>query len=326
MNVTTTVPLAVRTRGLRRTYGERTAVHGLDLAVPEGETFGFLGPNGAGKSTTIAMLCTLLRPTAGTAEVAGADVRRTPWEVRRRIGVVFQEPTVDRDLTAEENLRLHAELYGVPRRELRSRSRYLLGLLGLDRVGTPVGAFSGGMRRRLELARSLMHRPRVLFLDEPTVGLDPQSRAAIWEHLHGLREQQPVTLFLTTHHMEEAERCDRIVVMDQGRVVAQGTPRQLKAELGADVVHLRTADDRGVAATLRAEAGLDVGCGPDGVRVSVADGAALVPRLCAGLTTPVYSVTVTRPSLDDVFLHHTGRTIRDAGAAPASAEVSAVTS
>jgi daunorubicin resistance ABC transporter ATP-binding subunit len=305
-------PFAVRTRGLRRTYGERAVVHGLDLTVREGEMFGFLGPNGAGKSTTIAMLCTLLPPTGGSAEVAGADVRRTPWEVRRRIGVVFQEPAVDRELTAEENLRLHAELYGVRRGELRSRSRTLLRLLGLDTARGPVGTFSGGMRRRLELARSLLHRPRVLFLDEPTVGLDPQSRAVIWDLLHGLRRHQ-TTVFLTTHHMEEAERCDRLAVLDRGRVVAEGTPQQLKAEIGADVVHLRTADDAAAAATLRTEAGLDAVCGPDGVRVTSADGAALVPRLCARLTVPVYSVTVTRPSLDDVFLHHTGRTIRDTG-------------
>ncbi len=312
-----TGPFAVRTRGLRRTYGGRAAVCDLDLTVPAGETFGFLGPNGAGKSTTIAMLCTLLRPTAGTAEVAGADVVRAPWLVRRRIGVVFQEPTVDRELTAEENLRLHAELYGMLRRDARVRSRQLLALFGLDRPRVPVGAFSGGMRRRLELARSLMHHPGVLFLDEPTVGLDPQSRAVVWDHLYGLRREQPITLFLTTHQLEEAEHCDRIVVLDHGRVVAQGTPQQLKAEVGADVVHLRTADDAGVAAALT-ESGLTAGHGPDGVRVVTADGAGLVPRLCAGLTTPVHSVTVTRPSLDDVFLHHTGRTIRDAGSAELS--------
>ncbi|MFI1332153.1 ATP-binding cassette domain-containing protein [Streptomyces sp. NPDC020845] len=310
-------------RGLRRTYGNIQAVHGLDLTVAAGETFGFLGPNGAGKSTTIAMLCTLLRPTAGHAEVAGVDVVRHPDEVRRRIGVVFQEPTSDRDLTAEQNLRFHAELYGMPRRDVRTKARFLLDLLGLgDRRDSLVSTYSGGMQRRLEIARVLMHQPRVLFLDEPTTGLDPQSRAQVWQSLNDLKRQQMISIFLTTHYLEEAEHCDRIAIMDRGRVMAEGTPHQLKSGVGADVVRLRTDDDEETARSVRDIFGLDAAAGPDGVRVHAADGATWVPRLCTGLTVRIHSVTVTRPSLDDVFLHHTGRAIRGAARATAGAEPS----
>jgi ABC-2 type transport system ATP-binding protein len=304
---------AVYTEGLRRTYGTIEAVHGLDLTVETGSAFGFLGPNGAGKSTTIAMLCTLLRPTAGYAEVAGADVVRRAGEVRGRVGVVFQESTVDADLTAEQNLRFHAELYGIPRREARATSRFLLDVFGLgDRSGSLVRTYSGGMRRRLEIARVLTHRPQVLFLDEPTTGLDPQSRAQVWSHLHELRRQEAITLFLTTHHLEEAEHCDRIAVMDHGKVVVEGTPHELRSTVGADVVRLRTDDDEGTARSVRDDFGLDAVAGADGVCVRTADAEAWVPRLCARLSTPVRSVTVTRPTLDDVFLHHTGRSIRGA--------------
>ncbi|TDC79094.1 ATP-binding cassette domain-containing protein [Streptomyces hainanensis] len=303
---------AIHTRGLRRVYGDAVAVHGLDLTVAEGESFGFLGPNGAGKSTTIGMLSTLLRPSAGQAAVAGIDVARRPDEVRRRIGVVFQDPTADRELTGWQNLSFHARLYGMSRRDVHAQARVLLEMVGLaDRGDAPVGTYSGGMRRRLEVARALMHRPRVLFLDEPTTGLDPQSRAQVWQKLHELGRQDGVTVFLTTHYLEEAEHCDRIAVMDHGRLVAQGTPHELKSAIGADVVRLRTGDDREAAKAIRERFGLDAEVGPDGVRVRTADGARWVPRLCAQLTSGVTSVTVTRPSLDDVFLHHTGRSMRD---------------
>jgi ABC-2 type transport system ATP-binding protein len=303
---------AVRTRGLRRVYGDTVAVHGLDLTVAAGEKFGFLGPNGAGKSTTISMLSTLLRPSGGRAAVAGADVARHPDEVRRRIGVVFQEPTADRELTGWQNLYFHARLYGMPRREVRAQARSLLDLMGLaDRGDAPVGTYSGGMQRRLEVARALMHRPRVLFLDEPTTGLDPQSRSQVWQKLHELGRQDGVTVFLTTHYLEEAENCDRIAVMDHGRLVAQGTPHELKSAVGADIVHLRTDDDADTARSIRERFGLDAEATQEGVRVTTADGARWVPTLCAHLTTGVTSVTVTRPSLDDVFLHHTGRSMRN---------------
>ncbi|SEG78803.1 ABC-2 type transport system ATP-binding protein [Thermomonospora echinospora] len=299
---------AIRTRGLRKTYGAVEALRSLDITVDAGETFGFLGPNGAGKSTTIAMLCTLLRPTAGRAEVAGADVVRAPHDVRRRVGVVFQESTADNDLTAEENLRFHAELYGISRRESRRRADFLLDLLALSsRRKALVGTFSTGLKRRLEIARSLMHRPEVLFLDEPTAGLDPHSRALVWDHLHRLQQQQVITIFLTTHYLEEAEHCHRIAVVDGGGVIAEGSPQQLKAEVGSDVVHLQTADNAVAARSIRDRFGLNPALGPDGVRVHAANGAELVPRLCAASAVPVHSIMVTRPSLDDVFLHYTGR-------------------
>ncbi|MEV4503386.1 ATP-binding cassette domain-containing protein [Streptomyces klenkii] len=306
-------PVTVLARGLRKAYPGVEAVRGVDLTVRAGETFGFLGPNGAGKSTTIAMLCTLARPTAGRATVAGADVTTDPGAVRRRIGLVFQDLTVDGGLTAAENLRFHADLYGLPRRTARRRVAGMLALVGLhDRRDSLVRTFSGGMKRRLEIARGLLHAPQVLFLDEPTLGLDPQTRAQLWEHLHHVRTQRSVTLFLTTHHLEEAEHCDRIAVIDGGRIVTEGSPADLKAAVGADRVAVRTADDTAALSALRERFGLRAHAAPEGLLLHVPDGASFVPRLCAGLGVPVLSVAVTRPSLDDVFLRCTGRTIRDA--------------
>ncbi|MFC9973928.1 ATP-binding cassette domain-containing protein [Spirillospora sp. NPDC127200] len=306
---------AVVARGLRKVYGAHEAVVDLDLTVPAGEIFGFLGPNGAGKSTTIGMLTTLLRPTAGRAVVAGHDALDEPGEVRRRIGLVFQETTLDGDLTAAENLRFHADLFGLPRRRAREAIAAMLDLVDLtERRNSPVRTFSGGMRRRLEMARGLLHTPRVLFLDEPTTGLDPQTRASIWEYLHRMRNERQITIFLTTHHLEEAEHCDRIAIIDHGEVVVTGSPVELRAIVGADLVALRTGDDAKAALAARERFGLDASADPDGVRLRVRDGAAFVPRLCAELGVPVHSVTVTPPSLDDVFLHYTGRTIREADA------------
>ncbi|MGW6905956.1 ATP-binding cassette domain-containing protein [Streptomyces sp. NPDC054940] len=303
--------IAVRTEELSKLYGSREAVVGLDLTVPAGRIFGFLGPNGAGKSTTIGMLCTLLRPTLGDAWVAGAHVVREPGRVRRRIGVVFQEQTLDQDLTVEESMRFQAELYGLPAPAAHAASTALLDLVGLaDQAGRVVRALSGGTRRRLEIARALVHGPRVLFLDEPTAGLDPQTRAAIWEHLGLLCREHGITVFLTTHHLEEAEHCDRIAIIDHGELVAQGSPPELKSVIGADLITLHTDDDEQVAESVRRQFGLPTVTGPGGVRLRAPDGAALVPRLCAELTVPVRSVTVAAPTLDDVFLHHTGRTIR----------------
>ncbi|MFD7256574.1 ATP-binding cassette domain-containing protein [Streptomyces sp. NPDC059874] len=304
---------AVLVEGLRKTYGTHEAVVDLDLAVAPGETYGFLGPNGAGKSTTIGMLCTLLRPSAGRAEVAGHDIAREPDAVRRGIGLVFQESTLDGELTAEENLRFQADLFGLTRSRARRTIAELLDLVELTaRKDAPVRTFSGGMRRRLEIARGLLHTPRVLFLDEPTTGLDPQTRVAIWEHLHRLRREQDITIFLTTHHLEEAEHCDRMAIMDQGQLVVEGTPAELKAVVGADLVVLRTGDDERAARAVQDRFGLKAEAAPDGVRLRTQDGAGFVPRLCAELSVPVHAVTVTPPTLDDVFLHYTGRTIREA--------------
>jgi ABC-2 type transport system ATP-binding protein len=305
-------PPAIRAAGIRKSYPGVEAVRGIDLTVAQGETFGFLGPNGAGKTTTIAMLCTLVAPTAGRIEIAGHDARTAPGRVRRNLGLVFQESTLDGDLTAEENLRFHADLYSLPRTTLSARVDAMLDLVGLaSRHEALVRTFSGGMRRRLEIARGLLHRPRVLFLDEPTIGLDPQARALLWAHLGEVREREATTLFLTTHYLEEAERCDRIAIIDDGRIVAQGSPAELKSVLGADLVELRTGDDVAAAGALRARFGVEADLGPRGLRIRAEDGARLVPGLCAGLDVPVHEVTVTRPSLDDVFIHHTGRRIRE---------------
>ncbi|MGC0417272.1 ATP-binding cassette domain-containing protein [Embleya sp. AB8] len=308
---------AICAEGLGKLYGDTEAVVGLDLDVPEGRIFGFVGPNGAGKSTTIGMLCTLVRPTLGRARVAGCDVGTQPDEVRRRIGLIFQESTLDVDLTAEENMRFQADLFGVPRRRSRVLIPELLELVDLaQRRDSPVRTLSGGMRRRLEIARGLLHAPRVLFLDEPTTGLDPQTRAAVWEHLHRLRREQGITVFLTTHHLEEAEHCDLMAIIDAGELVAEGTPAGLKAVVGADLVTLHTGDDARAARAVRERFGLAVQTHERGLRLKVADGAAFVPRLCAELGVPVRSVRVTPPSLDDVFLHYTGRTIREADGGP----------
>ncbi|MGZ6827082.1 MAG: ATP-binding cassette domain-containing protein, partial [Mycobacteriales bacterium] len=259
------------------------------------------------KSTTIKILCTLAKATSGTARVAGFDVATQRDDVRRHIGLVFQDTTLDSYLTAEQNLRFHAELYGMPRAAVPARLQQVLEMVGLwERRESKVLTFSGGMKRRLEIARGLMHSPRVLFLDEPTVGLDPQTRASMWEYIHQLREQEEITIFLTTHYMDEAEHCERIAIMDEGRLVALDTPEALKASVGTDRVTIRTADDDAALAQLADASRTD-----DGIAISVEDGASYVPRLFASLTVPILSVAISRPSLDDVFLSYTGRTIRD---------------
>ena len=306
-------PAAVEVVGLEKRYGEIEAVRGIDFRVEPGETFGFLGPNGAGKSTTISILCTLARPTGGTARVAGHDVRTERDAVRRSIGLVFQDPTLDVDLTAEQNLRFHGELYGVPKAVLSQRIDDLLGLVGLgERRKSVVETFSGGMKRRLEIARGLLHSPRVLFLDEPTIGLDPQSRASVWEYVRALKEREDITVFLTTHYMDEAENCDRIAIMNAGRIVAQDTPEALKAAVGKDRVQITTADDEAAIATLRSRFGIEAGMHSGEVTFAVPDGERFVPRLFAELGVAIRSVSVASPSLDDVFLSHTGSTITDA--------------
>jgi ABC-2 type transport system ATP-binding protein len=304
---------AVEVRGLVKRYDEVEAVRGVDFEVRAGETFGFLGPNGAGKSTTINMLCTLVRPSAGSALVAGHDVVRERDEVRRNIGLVFQDTTLDAYLTAEQNMRLHAELYGVPRTRIGERMRETMEMVGLwDRRASLVGTFSGGMKRRLEIARGLLHSPRVLFLDEPTVGLDPQTRSSIWKYLQTLQGEQETTMFLTTHYMDEAEYCDRIAIIDQGQIVALDTPEALKASVGTDRVQISTDDHDATIAALHDRFGLEARVAEGVVTFGVPAGEEFVPRLFAELGQPITSVSVARPSLDDVFMSYTGTTIRDA--------------
>ncbi len=313
----------IEVRDLTRRFGEFTAVDGISFDVREGEVFAFLGPNGAGKSTTINMLCTLLRPTSGRVTIAGFDVAARPKAVRRNIGLVFQDQTLDDRLTAQENLRFHAVLYRVPGGEVDERIARVLELVDLsDRRYDLVSEFSGGMARRLEIARALMHVPRVLFLDEPTIGLDPQTRALMWEDVLRLREQANVTVFLTTHYMDEAEYADRIAIIDRGKIVALDTPAALKAEIGADTVDLGTTDDAATIAALE-HAGYRVQDVSGGARVFVENGENAVAALIETAGVPVLNVHVHQPTLDDVFLHYTGREIREAHAEAIPARVRA---
>jgi ABC-2 type transport system ATP-binding protein len=306
---------AVEVLGLAKRYGDFEAVKGIDFTVGAGETFGFLGPNGAGKSTTIKMLCTLANPTGGTARVAGFDVVHERAMVRRNIGLVFQDTTLDGYLSAIQNLEFHAELYDMPKDLVADRMRQVMDMVGLwDRRDQRVDTFSGGMKRRLEIARGLMHSPRVLFLDEPTVGLDPQTRSSMWSYIHELREQEQITIFLTTHYMDEAEQCDRIAIMDAGELKVLDTPEALKAGVGTDRVQIETADDEAAIAALKDRFGLDATISEGKVTINVPEGERFVPQLFAELGVPIGSVSVARPTLDDVFMHITGRTIRDAEA------------
>jgi ABC-2 type transport system ATP-binding protein len=304
---------AVAVRGLAKKYGSLEAVKGIDFEVSAGEVFGFLGPNGAGKTTTISMLCTLVHPTAGSASVAGHDIVAERDQVRRNIGLVFQDPTVDAYLTAAQNLRFHAELYGMGKDLMWERIDQVLDMVDLgDRKNGKVETFSGGMKRRLEIARGLLHSPRVLFLDEPTIGLDPQTRAAIWGYINELKAAEDITIFLTTHYMEEAEYCDRIAIIDHGEIVVLDTPEALKANVGKDRVQIHTADDEAAIAALKERFEVEAAIRDGGVTFSVHSGEEFVPRLFAELGVPIRAVNVARPSLDDVFLNYTGSSIRDA--------------
>jgi ABC-2 type transport system ATP-binding protein len=259
------------------------------------------------------MLCTLAKPTSGQATVAGHDIVRERDEVRRNIGLVFQDPTLDSYLTGGQNLKLHAELYGVQRDLVEPRMRQVLTMVGLwDRRDTPVGTYSGGMRRRLEIARGLMHSPRVLFLDEPTIGLDPQTRRSIWTYIRELKQSEEITIFMTTHYMDEAEWCERIAIMDHGEIVALDAPETLKAGIGTDRITIHTDDNEAAIAELADRFGIDAQIAEGAVTFGVASGEAFVPRLFAELDVPIKSVSVARPTLDDVFMSYTGTTIRDA--------------
>ena len=310
-------PPAIAAESLVKTYGEIEAVRGVSFTVPRGGVYGLLGPNGAGKSTTINMLCTLARPTSGSARIGGFDVMRQRDDVRRHIGLVFQGSTLDGHLTAAQNLRLHAALYGIDHDVVPARMHQMLGMVDLwDRRDHPVMRFSGGMKRRLEIARGLMHSPRVLFLDEPTVGLDPQTRSAIWRYIRALQESEGTTILMTTHYMDEAEYCDRIAIMDGGQIIVLDTPEALKASVGADRVALGTDDDERALAEVRDRLGIEATVADGVVSFQVASGAAFVPRLFAELDVAITSVTVSRPTLDDVFMRYTGSTLRDAEASP----------
>lgn len=310
--------MTITVEKLSRSYGEIQAVKGIDLQVARGETFGFLGPNGAGKSTTIKMLCTLLHPSGGQAWINGYDIEHEALQVRQSIGIVFQDPTLDEYLTAEQNLYYHCMIYHTPRKTRATRIHEVLQLVGLDeRRKDTVKTFSGGMKRRLEVARGLLHEPQTLFLDEPTVGLDPQTRRSVWEHVLRLRERTGLTIFMTTHYMEEAEYCDRIAIIDHGQIVALDTPSALKHMIGQDIVCLTTSVPEEAANMLERYLGHPVRREADTIYVEGENGQALAADLIRHLTLAdieVREVKVTAPTLEDVFVNLTGRAIRDESA------------
>lgn len=303
----------IRVEDLTKRFGELTAVDRVSFDVYEGEVFGFLGPNGAGKTTTISMLVTLLAPTEGRATVAGYDVVRQQDAVRHSIGIVFQEPSLDEQLTAAENLDFHAVLYNMPTDHRKERISRVLEMVQLsDRADDLVERFSGGMKRRLEIARGLMHTPRLLFLDEPTIGLDPQTRRHIWDYITELRDRENITIFLTTHYMEEAEFADRIAIIDHGEIVALDTPERLKKRVGGDVVTVRTSDLEADASAIAAQFDVEVQRRDDVLRFEVPDGESFIPRFVREFSGTIQTISLRQPTLDDVFLKLTGRTIRDA--------------
>lgn len=302
----------IEVEGLTKKFGRFTAVDNVSFQVESGEIFGFLGPNGAGKTTTINVLCTLLQPSGGRASVKGYDVVKQRNQVRHSIGLVFQDTTLDEYLTAEQNLNFHAYAYGVPRDVRKQRIDELMTLVELnDRRKSKVRNYSGGMKRRLEIARGLLHRPEVLFLDEPTLGLDPQTRRRIWDYILTLRQQENLTIFLTTHYMDEAENCDRICIIDHGRIVAMDTPDKLKDAVGGDVITLQTEDNEAAAVELKERYKLSPDIQDGVVTFSVPHGEKFLPGFVRGFNCPLISIGLHRPTLDDVFLKLTGHAIRD---------------
>jgi ABC-2 type transport system ATP-binding protein len=303
----------IQVENLRKRYRNITAVDGVSFSVKKGEVFGLLGPNGAGKTTTINILCTLSLPSSGVAYVNGYDVVRQPADVRNSIGLVFQETILDSHLTAEENLYLHAMLYGVPRKEYLERKRDLLKFCELwHERRSKVETFSGGMKRRLELVRSLIHNPQVLFLDEPTIGLDPQTRKKIWDYIFSLRKKKNITIFLTTQYLSEAENCDRIAILDYGTIVALDSPENLKKMIGEDIIIFRTENNQIAEQEFRAKFPMySIKQLGKELRIKVDDGDKFLPVLVKAISPRIISMELRRPTLEDVFLEITGRKIRE---------------
>ncbi len=302
----------IKVDNLTKKFKSLTAVNGISFSVDEGEVFGFLGPNGAGKTTTINILCTLLSPTSGQARIADFDCAADPDRVRSSIGIIFQDTTLDVGLTAYENLKFHAYLYHLDRKLADKRIDEMLAVVELqNRKHDLIKNFSGGMKRRLEIARGLLHYPRVLFLDEPTLGLDPQTRNTIWEFINTLRMREKITVFMTTHYMDEAENCDRIAIIDHGSIIAEDTPAALKKTVHGDVVHLVTSDNRRAIAEISEKFSITAREENGGLALETEKGDECIPRLIHALTVRTISVGLTKPTLNDVFLKLTGRTIRD---------------
>jgi len=310
---------AIEVTGLTKRFGSFTAVDNVSFDVPDGEMFGYLGPNGAGKTTLMRMLTTLVIPTGGIAKIAGFDVVTNPADVRRQIGVISQAMTSDLDLTGYENLDVYGRFYGVPARERKERIKYLLDMVGLSsRAGELVAAYSGGMRRRLEVARGLVHKPKILFLDEPSSGLDPQSRRVMWELLRQIRQESSTTMFLTTHYMEEADAlCSRIAIIDAGKMIVIGSPTQLKREIpGSDIVSiaLESLSDGLVSCVKALPFVRNLLVEDETLRVYVDSGATSLPALMDAIRSSggrILSASIHEQTLEDVFIHFTGKSIRE---------------
>ncbi len=310
---------AVKVEGLVKRFKDVVAVDNISFTVRRGEVYGLLGPNGAGKTTTIHILTTLLRPTSGNAFVAGHDVLKEPDKVRREVGIVFQDPSLDNQLTAYDNMYIHGRLYGLKGSDLKKKIFELLDFVDLREFAhKQVRYFSSGMRRRLEIARSLLHEPDVLFLDEPTIGLDPQTRVKIWEYIMSIRKEKNNTVILTTHYMDEAEElCNRISIMDKGRIIAEGTADELKSLLGSEVVYVRFEDSGSSNSIPCLESGFIERCSKvrkDLIEVVVRDAASAIPKIFELVTDTglkIVEITYKRPTLNEVFIHLTGRELRD---------------
>ena len=302
----------IEVENLVKKYGKLTAVNDISFTVDEGESFGLLGPNGAGKTTVINILCTLSKPTSGRALINGFDVDRQRSQVRQSIGLVFQDPSLDDKLTALENLEFHSRVYNIPRAVRKERMEQMLNMVELwERRRDVVKTFSGGMKRRLELARGLLHYPKVLFLDEPTLGLDPQTRHRLWDFILELRKKEGTTVFLTTHYMDEAEYASRIAVMDYGKLIALDTPRALKGTVGGDMISLSTADNNKAQAELKERYQIEAKSDGEQLTFEIANGDRFIPTLTRELKTEILSISLRRPTLEDVFLKLTGHGLRD---------------
>ncbi|QHS23175.1 daunorubicin resistance protein DrrA family ABC transporter ATP-binding protein [Virgibacillus sp. MSP4-1] len=301
----------ISVQNLRKSYKNTEAVKGINFEVEEGEIFGFLGPNGAGKSTTINMICTMLKPTSGSIIINDYDVSKDKDAVRGSIGIIFQENTLDEKLTAHENLMLHCRFYKVPKEKREERIQEVLEIVDLvDEQKQRVETFSGGMKRRLEISRGLLHYPKVLFLDEPTVGLDPQTRAHLWEYILRLKEKEGITMFLTTHYLDEAEISDRVAIMDQGEIIAIDSPTALKDQLGGDIIELSTEDNEQALKEINEKVKeAKVTVEEDTIHLKVASSDAFISSFIKTLNIPITRLNIRKPTLNDVFLAFTGRKI-----------------
>ena len=302
----------IKVENLVKKYGELAAVDDISFNVSPGEIFGFLGPNGAGKTTTINILCTLSKLTSGRAVINGFDVLRQQSQVRHSIGLVFQDPSLDERLTALQNLRFHAMVYSVPATVRNQRIEQMLNMVELwDKRNSIVNTYSGGMKRRLELARGLLHHPKVLFLDEPTLGLDPQTRNHIWEYMLEMRRNEGTTIFLTTHYMDEAEKAERIAIIDHGKLVVIDTPKKLKRMVGKDIISVKTDDNDRAAEEIQSRYQTEARHDGDELTFEVANGEKFLPIFIKEFSTKIISISLRRPTLEDVFLKLTGREIRE---------------